>query len=382
MKRDQNYRRIPGLGSGMSLGSRSQLLLAKDHLMLVTMPEFSALEEYSRFYFRDIRAVTARRSPDGALMSVALLLVAATFMFIGYAIAFESGLGGMIFGGIGFAFLAGMVINMARGHTCKCYIHTAVQTQRLHPIRRFAQIDRLLHTLRPMIDASQGSLDQAEAVERLSEERAVPSQFVQAAPVDFASPPAHAARGNLHLTMFWLLVIGAPASFLLAVIGQAGGPMGAVAGVVHLGWAFALAVVTCWAYAVQRHTGLPEQVKKATGWSFGLVLVNGFWAYFEQTVINVRMQTSPEADAVLALRGQPALIFLGIIAAVSIVLGVYGLGNLLRWRATALPPSAPTEPAAMGAPEEEPAVPETEPVPERDVHPAISADTADGTTDE
>jgi hypothetical protein len=60
------YKRLPG--NGANFLERITLYLATDHLLYVSSTGFS--ESYRRFYFRDIHAITVRKTAVGAFVNV------------------------------------------------------------------------------------------------------------------------------------------------------------------------------------------------------------------------------------------------------------------------------------------------------------------------
>ncbi|HEO70150.1 MAG TPA: hypothetical protein ENN80_02730, partial [Candidatus Hydrogenedentes bacterium] len=54
--------------------------------------------------------------------------------------------------------LVGFVLNLYRGPTCKCHLHTAVQDEDLVALRRWRRAQRVAASLKPLIEAAQGRL--------------------------------------------------------------------------------------------------------------------------------------------------------------------------------------------------------------------------------
>lgn len=159
------YRKLPGRGYGF--GESSRLYLTADHLMLVTAVGFH--ETYRRFYFRDIQAVTLRKTVTGAVLT-AILGTGLAFITIGLASANTPGetIGWSIPTGF---FLGLLLYNLFSGPTCACEIHTAVQKRGLGPLNRLHSARKTLARLRPFIEAAQGAVPADELRARLDQAR-------------------------------------------------------------------------------------------------------------------------------------------------------------------------------------------------------------------
>ena len=156
MATDSPYRKVPGIGSG--LASRSRLYLGDDHLLHVE--SFGYTERYHRFYYRDIHAISMRRTrvyqSTGLLLgiiSIILALVASTFHdpdYIGLVIV------SAVFLSISLVLL---VVHLALGPTCVCEVHTAANHMRLRSLSRIHRAKNALNLIRPRIEAAQGVMD-------------------------------------------------------------------------------------------------------------------------------------------------------------------------------------------------------------------------------
>ena len=175
------YRRLPG--RGRSLVEYVTLYAAPDHLLHISSTGFS--ESYRRFYFRDIHAITVRKTVAGPLLT-ALWGALAFFCLIG-AVS-TGGVGGWIGWGTATGiFLAILLGNIFRGPTCECTIHTAVQSRRLYSINRLRRAERFLSILRPLLLAAQGQVAQEELRQRIDAARQ--SAFTSAAPPVIGQSP-------------------------------------------------------------------------------------------------------------------------------------------------------------------------------------------------
>ena len=178
------YRRLPG--RGLTLFRQVRLYAGPDHLLQAAVSGYT--ETYRRFYFRDIQAITIQKTQLGKIFNSVFAFFTARFglpafdMSLGPAVAMWSVAG--FFGLL-------LVINLALGPTCACYIRTAVQTERLGAVTRIRTARRLLRRIRPLIEGVQGSLSQQEFALRMR--GAGPSAaYIAEAPPVVAGQPAEA----------------------------------------------------------------------------------------------------------------------------------------------------------------------------------------------
>lgn len=159
------YRRLPGRGAG--LASYTRLYEAPDHLLQVTSTGWS--ESYKRFFYRDIQMVTLRRTRHlnvytGVLGGLTLLFALPG----GLAVQANGGPAAFFFVMAGI-FLVAMIVNLLLGPTCACYLHTAVQTERLASVSRVRRARRLLARLKLLVESAQGQLGPEQLSARLTE---------------------------------------------------------------------------------------------------------------------------------------------------------------------------------------------------------------------
>src|SRR5262249_15514367 len=122
------YRRLPGTGNQMV--SKVRLYVGADHLLQVSATGYS--ETYKRFFFRDIQGISLHETRTGAIWNAVWAGLTALFALIATSLG-ENGIVFAFFAGLWGCFL---VLNLAGGRTCACYLQTAVQRQRLYSIRR------------------------------------------------------------------------------------------------------------------------------------------------------------------------------------------------------------------------------------------------------
>ena len=172
-------------GTGSSLVERISLYLAPDHLLQVSSAGYS--ETYLRFYFRDIQAITVRKTAWGLSFNIVWGVLAALFL----ALAFDSTEAAIAWGIVGGIFLGLLLMNLFAGPTCVCEIQTAVQKRKLGAVTRLRRSRRFIERIRGHIQPAQGALSQEEIARRLDQLRQ--GGFYTEAPVATvteATPPA------------------------------------------------------------------------------------------------------------------------------------------------------------------------------------------------
>lgn len=154
------YRKLPGSGRSSSavLSARHRLWLGPDHVLAVCNQGYS--EEYKRFQFKDIQAISLRKTAAGWITNVLLACAAGFFAglaFYTWARGWDE-VGVWILGGVGGAFGLGLLTNTLLGPTCVCTLRTAVQTERLYSLPRFRTAQRAIRRIREAVEAVQGAL--------------------------------------------------------------------------------------------------------------------------------------------------------------------------------------------------------------------------------
>lgn len=151
IKAPKQYRKLPGRGATFTHYVR--LYIGSDHLLQVASSGFS--ETYKRFYFRDIQAITLRKTYVGkainAVLGATVAVLAVPALFTSAPVTFVlASLAGF------FAILLGA--NIALGATCICHLRTAVQHEKLRSLARLRRAHRVLERLKPRIAEAQGEL--------------------------------------------------------------------------------------------------------------------------------------------------------------------------------------------------------------------------------
>jgi hypothetical protein len=150
-KAPKEYRKLPGRGA--TLTHYVRLYAGADHLLQVASTGFT--ESYKRFYYRDVQAITLRKTYVG---KAANALLGATVTVLGVPALFTSTPVTIVLASLAGFFAIGLGANIALGATCICQIRTAVQQEKLASLSRLRRARRALERLKPLITAAQGEL--------------------------------------------------------------------------------------------------------------------------------------------------------------------------------------------------------------------------------
>ncbi|HEX9880370.1 MAG TPA: hypothetical protein VGB25_09270 [Candidatus Binatia bacterium] len=153
---EQEYLRLPGRGIRRErffspAATTSSLWLAEDHLLCVDNDRFG--EDYRRFYYKDIQAITVRRTRRWEAWNAAWIVLA------GVAAGSMALLGGPVFlWALEGAFCAGLLVNLLRGPSCICHLYTAVHTEELPSVGHLKTFRKAMDLLALRIRRVQGEL--------------------------------------------------------------------------------------------------------------------------------------------------------------------------------------------------------------------------------
>jgi hypothetical protein len=142
--------------------SYGSLWLGRDHLLSINSTLFS--EDYKRFYFPDIQALTIvetrRRRTWNFVLGIMLVLLIAVALsnFNGITSLTPSLMIGVT-----------LLLNNALGPTCTVYIRTAVQVEELYSLKRVRRAQKVFARIRPLIQAAQAELGPEDLSARLQE---------------------------------------------------------------------------------------------------------------------------------------------------------------------------------------------------------------------
>jgi hypothetical protein len=152
-------------GTGSNVVERISLYLAPDHLLQVSSAGYS--ESYLRFYFRDIQAITVRKTSYGLVFNIIWGVLAALFL----ALAVEATEAAIAWGIVGGIFLGLLLMNFLAGPTCVCEIQTAVQKRKLGAVTRLRRAQRFIDQIRNQIQPAQNTMSADEIARRLDQLR-------------------------------------------------------------------------------------------------------------------------------------------------------------------------------------------------------------------
>lgn len=154
----KEYNRLPG--SGLKRGSfltlsgiRASMWTGEDHLLCLYSTGLS--EDYKRFYYRDIQAITTQQTPHYKTQIVILVLLS---MVLAYPSIALSGTPATIFMIMTGLFMAFLIVHVLRGPTCSCYLYTAVSKEELPSLNRLKNAITSLSIISPLIEEVQGRL--------------------------------------------------------------------------------------------------------------------------------------------------------------------------------------------------------------------------------
>lgn len=158
---------------GFGWSGYARLWQGPDHLLLVEANGFS--ENYKRFFFADIQALSVRRSMTGRIWNGIWSGLFLMFALIALQFSDAAAVVLWVIAGI---FILCLVGNFALGPTCVCHVRTAVQTEKLTSIKRLKPAEKVFEKIHALVTVAQGTLTPEETASRL---------YALAGPVQF--PP-------------------------------------------------------------------------------------------------------------------------------------------------------------------------------------------------
>lgn len=193
-QRVQEYQKLPGIKKGFLVGKYT-LYQGKDHLLHI-FSRFGG-EDYKRFYFSDIQAIITRKTVVGKVQNIILgcfmlMFLVPVFFFDGGWSVFYAAVCGLM--------CVLLLINFLRGPTCDTKLLTAVQTEKLHSLRRLKTACRVMDRLQACIQPVQGTLKPEDL------------NKIPLRPIDRHAPnrpgtiSTGSATGRVHLILFGLLL--------------------------------------------------------------------------------------------------------------------------------------------------------------------------------
>ncbi|HEY7162579.1 MAG TPA: hypothetical protein VH815_15055 [Acidobacteriota bacterium] len=202
------YKRLPGTGYAFLGFGRSSLWLGEDHILMILRRGY--VEEYKRFYFRDICTIVIQKTGLYLALNGAVGLLLSVFLFLHFlgfiqwhwsrpehiALAIPTT-----------ALLLLLLVNTVKGPTCVTKLGTAVHAVNIPSMNRLRQSLRVVAIVRKKIEETQG---------HLSQEVLLQHPKIEEPPVLF--PPPHRSteksdlvndNGTVHLSLFVFLLIDA-----------------------------------------------------------------------------------------------------------------------------------------------------------------------------
>ena len=331
--------RMRRTGVFAAFATRSSLWLGKDHVLMVDSSGY--MEQYKRFYFRDIQAVTVRRTKRQQILHwllVVLLALCGLVLVLGIREFWRPPLApgdvwGFLAFGTPFAVALGlMFLNHFRGPGCLCHLHTAVQVELLPSLNRVRRAHRVLERLRPLIETAQGPMTREEFALNLANQSSAGAPPVIAR-YSAPEPPAliRPYQGKSHLILFWMLLADLPLTTMHFAI-QSGW-------FDALSWLMLLATVgfAIAALMQQRNTDLPDGLRiipKATlvFTAISFITALGYGIY-------VAITNPGFASRKLSFWDDPVVLVMSCITtSISVILGTLGLVRLRKFRAASATP--------------------------------------------
>jgi hypothetical protein len=222
-KRKKEYRRLPGRGirKGGFLSvtaTRCSLWLGDDHLLCLDNETFR--ENYKRFYYRDIQAITTRkinRWKDRNMLTWAGGLAGG---MVGVSLTVG---GNEILWSIAAILALILFISWIRKPTCVCHLYTSVHTEELPSLKRLRTVRKAMSLLKPLIERAQGEMTleelQAKTAQIFQEAHAQDSSRTASERSSRATSPY---RGTAHAILFSLLLLDGFLSWIAILYNHVG----------------------------------------------------------------------------------------------------------------------------------------------------------------
>ena len=143
MSLKKQYKR---LCSGGHLFYRYTLWLGQDHLLYISAGIF--VEEYKRFYFRDIQSLIIHKTNSWKVWNIVLVCLGALFLIMAIGSADTGSAVAAIMASLTISIL---VFNLIKGPTCDAHIQTAVQNEKLYCMARINKAQKIMDSLKPLV---------------------------------------------------------------------------------------------------------------------------------------------------------------------------------------------------------------------------------------
>ncbi|MCP4371724.1 MAG: hypothetical protein GY797_26940 [Deltaproteobacteria bacterium] len=194
----KEYTRLPGKKKNFLIGYH-ELWMGTDHLLHI----FSrfGIEDYKRFYFKDIQAVITRKTANGKIQNLILSVFCILFSLMALYLKGGWSVFNWSMAGLMAIFL---VINWLRGPTCVSHLQTAVQTEKLHSLYRLRSANKIMNRLRLLVEKAQGKLAREDIREK---EGKVSTAIKSSVHSDTADLPTGQIEMKVHQLLFAILII-------------------------------------------------------------------------------------------------------------------------------------------------------------------------------
>jgi hypothetical protein len=208
MSLQTEYKRLPGTGYAFMGFGRSRLWLGEDHILMIVRRGY--VEEYKRFYFRDICTIVIQKTGLYLAINAAIGLLLSAFLFLhflGVILWHWKAVDHIPLAIPTASLLLILLINIFKGPTCLTKLGTAVHAVTLPSMNRLRSSLRVLAAIRTKIEETQGHLPREVLLQHPK---------IEEPPVSFPPPHRVAAKSNLitdtgtvHLSLFLFLVMDA-----------------------------------------------------------------------------------------------------------------------------------------------------------------------------
>ncbi len=290
-----DYRRLPGRSTG-SFGTHQRLYAGPDHVLVAKTAFLN--ENYKRFYYNDIQALTLQKTSQGAVLNVGIGAIFSMMVLITLGVVFSGGVS--IFDPVSiFAIIITVLMlvlllwNLALGPTCECFLLTAVHAERLECLTRIRTAQKTFNLLRPIIETVQGVIQEEQAADAVA--GASPEKFSALPPAarNAMLEPRLGKRdsGNVHMALFAYLFLDCALS-LSNIIFQ-----GWMPSVLSLLLLLILLVLIVAALVRQHRSDMPPPLRNIVWGLFVYGCFLGGIAYFLQILLQMEMQTGMQEES-------------------------------------------------------------------------------------
>jgi hypothetical protein len=279
------YTKLPGSGvssKGVTLISAARvtcsLWLGDDHLLQVESTGGYS-ESYKRFYFRDIQALTLRKTKKW--FATNLVLGVLTGLFLLWALAAKTPVGSIVLYIFTTCFGIFLLANFLLGATCTCHLKTAVHLEQLPSLRRRRHALKVLAQLQPLVAAVQGNVA-AETLAPQYDALLAATQNTTATTgqhLRLVDPSLRAYASRVHLILFSVLLVDGCANVLNIFL------PGIFATLVNLATSAALAGAVVIALVKQHETNLKPAVRGVTWVAAGFTALGYLVGYIMMVVM-------------------------------------------------------------------------------------------------